>query len=85
MNEDIKENISIDEYKDYYGHPFWCDNCMARNHRYIRKGVLLETVAFICDNCGCVITGKSKAKNNDCYGQDLETMHKMLKDGGKLK
>lgn len=58
MENDIKKEIEIGEYEAYYGHDFWCGNCGERNHRYIKKGKSLDTVAFDCDKCGCMINGR---------------------------
>lgn len=56
MQKDIKTELSsIDEYVQFYGNNFYCSNCRTRNHRYIKKGVRLDTVAFECDKCGCTV------------------------------
>ena len=57
LMEDVQKEINMKDYHNYYGHPFYCHNCGKRNYRYIKRGKLLDTISFECDNCGCAIEG----------------------------
>ena len=58
--EDVKTEVSPDDYLKYYSHIFYCRNCLERNLRYIKKGRCLDTIAFECDKCGCIVRGGVK-------------------------
>jgi peptide subunit release factor 1 (eRF1) len=54
---DIKRELVIEEYLDYYSNNYWCRNCGAYNHMNIKKGVKVKDVSFACSKCGCKIKG----------------------------
>ncbi len=55
--ETILKDAPLDDALNYYGHKFYCDNCNAMNHRYIRKGVRIKGLTTECDVCGCTVKG----------------------------
>ena len=56
--ENVEKEVTIENCLKYYSHTFYCQNCGEWNYRKIKKGKLLDTVAFECDKCSCTVRNR---------------------------